>query len=146
MKTAKDYDKKVWETLGTIAKGKEIHIKWETIAEAKLHRAKIVQVQKELRLIKKDVGITKKSINSYYVSEKAKVGKGIGAGITSGIFGKKSSGKMNVITRNRLRNSQLNQVAPYDQVSREIDSIIMQLDQLKMKIDTWLVENSKSNP
>lgn len=139
---AQEYEKKVWAILGTISKGKEIQLQWETTGEAKLHKARITQIQKELRLVKKDITLTKKTINSLYATEKTKVGKGFGAGISAGLFGKKTAGKMNAATRDNLRRNQLKAIAPYEDVNRMIDNAIVQLDQLKLQLDSWIVENS----
>ncbi|MCB0213588.1 MAG: hypothetical protein KDJ52_29870 [Anaerolineae bacterium] len=142
MTNAKDYEKKVWEIVGALAKGKKIHLQWTTVAEAKLHKTKINQVKKELRLVKKDIGLTKKTINSAYTTAKTKVGKGFGAGLAAGLFGKKTTGKMNASTRDDLRRKQLKEIAPYEDVNRMIDNIMVQLDELKLQIDSWIVRNS----
>lgn len=142
MTSAEDYEKKVRDILGAVAQGKEVHLQWSTVAEAKLHKAKITQVQKELRLVKKDIGLTKKAINSAYTTEKAKVGKGLGSELAAGLFGKKTIGKVNVSTRDNLRHNQLNTIAPYEEVNRMIDNVLVQLDQLKLQLDSWIVTNS----
>lgn len=142
MSNVNDYEKRVWNTLGSIAKGKKVHVQWNTVAEAKLQKAKITQVQKELRLIKKEVGTTKKIVNAQYAAEMAKVGKGFGAGVAAGLFGKKTAGKINTLNREAKRQQQLNAILPYENVIRLIDGIVVQLDELKLKIESWIVQNT----
>ncbi len=142
MTSAAEYEKKVWAIVETVAKNKKIELHFGTIQEAKYHKARITQMQKELKLVRKDIGVTKKAINSSYTSQKTQVGKGLGTSITAGLFGKKAVGKANAVTRDTLRLAQQNAIRPYENVLRLIDNIIIQLDQLKLQIDSWVIKNS----
>lgn len=51
-------------------------------------------------------------------------------------------GKVNSVTRDHIRRQQLNVIAPYESVSRLIDSILIQLDHLKLELDSWIIEHS----
>lgn len=143
MARAKDYEKHVREAVGAITQGDTIHLQWNSIPQARLHKSQIAQVQKQLRLIKKDIGLEKKAINASYTTEKTRVGKGFGAGLAAGLFGKKNTGKVNASMRDNIRRQQLQAIAPYEAVNRMIDNLLLQLDQVKIQIDSWIVENQK---
>ena len=142
MSSAQDYEQRVWTIVGAMAQGRQIHLQWNTAVEARLHKTRITQIQKELRLVKKDISLTKKAVNASYASERTKVGKGFGAGVATGLFGKKAVGRSNAAIRDNLRRNQLNAIAPYEGVSRLIDDILLQLDQLKLQLDSWIAANS----
>ncbi len=90
-------------------------------------------------MIKKDINLTKQAINGNYTSERTKVGKGFGSGVAAGLFGRKAVGGMNASMRDSMRQKQVKVIAPYDAVNRKIDMILVQLDQLKLQIDSWIV-------
>lgn len=142
MSGAQDYEKQVRAIIGTVAKGDTIQLKWNTLAEAKLRKADITQLQKQLRLVKKDLGLVKKAINSSYTTEKTNIGKGFGASFAAGLFGKKAVGSSNAAIRDNLRRKQASDIAPYDKVNRLIDNLLVHLDQVKLQIDSWIVANS----
>ncbi|MBM3133995.1 MAG: hypothetical protein FJZ89_01635 [Chloroflexi bacterium] len=147
MLSAQDYANRVSAIIGPMAKGEAMsqQWRWSTAAEAKLSKAKITQMQKELRLVKKDIALTKKAINAAYTTERTKVGKGFGAGFAAGLLGKKAVGRANAAVRDNVRRNQLKAIAPYDDVSRVIDSILVQLDQLKLQLDSWIAANSATH-
>ncbi len=143
MVSAQEYEKQVWNVMGELTnKNKELKLRWETIHEAKHHKARITQVQKQLRLIKKEIGVTKKTINAAHASESTKVGKGIKAGLAAGFFGKKNMGKVNAVQRDNIRRNKLNMIQPYDNVIHLIDNILVQLDGIKLELDGWVSANS----
>lgn len=142
MVEALEYENRAWRTLETIAKNREIDLEWKSIAEARLHKSKITQVQKELRLIKREVIQTRKELNAIYAAQQISVGKGFGSGLAAGIFGRKAVGSVNASARSNLRQRQLSAIAPYDNVNRLIDSILLQLDQVKLQLDSWMATNS----
>jgi hypothetical protein len=143
MTSAKDYEKRVSAILGTNARNGKIHLKWNSPEEARLRRSSVSQMQNELRILKKEVGLIVKAINSSYTTEIAKVGKGVGPAFLGGLFGKKTVGQANVSERDRLRRQQIEMRQPYQLVNHMIDDVITQLDQLKLQIDEWIVKNSQ---
>lgn len=142
MVDALEYENRAWRSLETIARDRKIDLEWNSIAEARLHKSRITQIQKELRLIKKEVIQTRKEINAVYAAQQINVGKGFGSGLAAGIFGRKAVGAVNASAKSNLRQRQLNATAPYDSVSRLIDGILLQLDQVKLQLDSWIATNS----
>jgi hypothetical protein len=99
-------------------------------------------MQKRLRLLKKDIGITTKSVRSEFTAKKADIGKGLTAGLGAAIFGKKAVGKMNAVDRENLRRAQSKAVAPYEALSRTIDDIIIKLDGIKLEMEKSVLSES----
>ena len=145
MTSAKDYEKRVNDILGTNMRNGKLHLHWESVEEAKLRKAEVAQMQKEIRLVKKQLSAHMREINSAYTSERTKVGKGFGAAFLGGLFGKKSVGKVNASQRDSLRLQQLEARRPYESMGRMIDSVLLQLDQAKLQIDSWMVDSAKSS-
>ena len=141
MLSAQDYQKRVQAIIGNLAQDGKVHLTWNTAAEAKLHKTRIIQVQKELRLVKKELTAVKKVIHASYAAEKTKVGKGLNAALAGALLGKKAVGKSNAAAKGNLQRQQFNAIAPYEYVGRTIDNILLQLDQLKLQLDTWIVAN-----
>ncbi len=136
MTSAAEYEEKVWVIVRPLAQGNRITLQWDTPQEAKLLKARIIQIQKELRLVKKDIAITKRSINSAYTSKKTQVGKGAGAALAAGVLGRKTAGKMNVLNRDSVRLEQASAIAPYENVISMIDNLLVQLDRAKIELDS----------
>ena len=105
-------------------------------------------MQKELRLLKKDVNGEMTLIRSSFSSEKAQIGKpGFKTGFMGGLFGKKNVGKMNALQRDGLRRQQMEAIAPYENVKRAIDEALVRLDQVKGELDRWmLAHKDQPNP
>ncbi len=140
MSSANDYQNRVAQILGGhFSFGKlSLSFTWDTPAEAKTQLNKIRLMQKELRLVKKDINTTMKAIRSAFVAKKAEVGKGLSAGLMTGLFGKKTAGKANATEKENLRRRQVAEISPYEAVARTIDSALIQLDKAKLQIETSL--------
>lgn len=140
MLSAKDYEHQIEQILGSqFRSGKiDFHIRWQTQEEAKQQLARIRQIQKELRLLKKSINTTVKAVRSSYIAKKAQIGTGIGAGLMAGLVGKRTAGKMNAIERENLRRRQLSATAPYESVIRIIDDVLVKLDSGKIQIETYM--------
>jgi hypothetical protein len=140
MPSANEYQNRVAQILGSHFSFGKLSLKftWETPAEAKAQLNKIHLMQKELRLVKKDISITMKAIRSTFVAKKTEVGKGFGAGVMTGLFGKKAAGRSNAIEKENLRRRQVAELSPYEAVARTIDDVLVQLDKAKIQIETSL--------
>lgn len=136
-----NYEKRIGEILGTSLRSGKIHLTWSNSAEAKFHKSKINQMQKELRLVKKEITASLRAINSHHTTERTKIGKTFGAGLASGLFGKKLMGKVNAGSRDQARLQQIQARTPYENASRAIDSLILQLDGVKLQIDDWIIKS-----
>ena len=144
MTSLEQYQSQLEEILGTHIESGAIHLqfKWDTDLEAKQELASIRHMQKQLRLLKKDIGITTKSIRSEFTAKNADIGTGLAAGLGAAIFGKKAVGKMNAVDRENLRRAQSKAVAPYEALSRTIDDIILKLDGIKLEMEKSMLSES----
>jgi hypothetical protein len=140
MASASDYAGRVNEIAETI--NTDSLNACSSVTEAKTHKARFTQIQKQLRLIKKDIALEKKILNASYTTERTRVGKSFGAALFGGLFGRKLLGTINAATRDEIRRNQLQAVASYDAVDRIIDELILQLDHIKIQLDNWIIGNS----
>lgn len=147
MASAKDYQSQIEQILGSRFRSGKIELQfiWNSPEEARQHLIEIRHMQKQLRLVKKDLNATMKVVRANFAAKRAQVGTGLGTGIMAGILGKKTVGKMNVIIkRENLRREQINALAPYEGVSRTIDEILVQLDRVKIQLEASLATESES--
>ncbi|MEP0915074.1 ORF6C domain-containing protein, partial [Leptolyngbya sp. GB1-A1] len=121
-----------------------LNLEWNTVAEAKQLKSRLIQAQKQIRLIKKDVNALKKEIRATFLAETAKVGKTVGSEISKALIGKKATGQANARIKNQLRRSKEKQLEPYDRVTRMLDQWLARLDQAKSDIDQWIT--NETNP
>lgn len=112
-----------------------LHLSWSNYSEARALLTRIRTVQREMRLLKKDVSATISAVRSEYSTARIKVGKSVGSGIASALFGARSVGRYNSARRDDLRRSQLRAIEPYDNVKRIVDQILHQLDVAKGRIE-----------
>jgi len=134
-----DYERRIKQTL----EGKT-RFDINTAAEAQLALRQIVQLQKELRQIKKEIGLTIKSLRAQYADQKEGVSKaGFGKGVMQGVFGKKSVARMDAAQKDRIRQNQNKQLAPYEALQSNIDRFILEYDGQKVKLDAWVSQQSK---
>lgn len=137
----KGYGERIQDILGPMARG-GMRLEWETVTEARLHKSKITQVQKELRLLRKEIAQDKKAVTSAYTTGRARVGKGFGSELMAGIFGRRRMGRANVLARDNLRQRQLEETARHDNAIRAIDNAMLDLDKVKLQLDQWITANS----
>ncbi|MBW6474332.1 MAG: hypothetical protein K0B14_14500 [Anaerolineaceae bacterium] len=106
-----------------------LSFEWETQAEAKIILSKIIIMQKELRLLKKEINSTIKSIRLKYSEDKSNVGTGF-----SSLFRNRTIGKLNSIQKQSIRKKELSEIEPYQNILRNIDGIMIELDKIKIKL------------
>lgn len=106
-----------------------LSFEWENPEEAKLILSKIIIMQKELRLLKKDINATIKTIRLQYSEDKSNIGTGI-----SSLFRNRTISKINSIQRQSIRNKELSEIKPYQNILRNIDGIMIDLDKIKIKL------------
>lgn len=138
MASAQDYARRVNQVL---AGNKSF--KANTVAEARMILKQIVQAQKDLRQIKKEIGLTMKSLRAQYADQKEQVSKaGVGKGLMQGVFGKKSVSRMDASRKDQIRQNQNKQLAPYEAVQNQIDRTILEYDRQKVAVDAWIAKQS----
>lgn len=136
--SAKEYEDRANAIIGSMFPHGKAKLEWHSTKEAQLLKARITQMQKELRFLKKELAAVIRSINAQAINERAKIGKSFGSGVAAGLFGKKTVGSFNASMKNSISESQRKAREPYDRVKRQIDSVVLQLDETKLKLDQWL--------
>src|SRR5689334_20556060 len=63
-----------------------------------------------------------------FSTEKANVGKTAGSAVFGGMFGRKALGSSNASVQDNLRRKETSELAPYESLWSNIDSILVQLD------------------
>lgn len=129
--TIADFEQRLEEVLrdaGDLG-GDRLGLEWDTASEAKQLKARIAQLQKQLRLIKRDVNAAKKVINTSYAAEIAKV-----------------TGRNSTSTKSRLRQRRGMNLQPYEELVRRIDQVLARLDNAKLEIDTWIANPDSPKP
>jgi hypothetical protein len=94
-------------------------------------------MQKELRLLKKNVGLAMKEVRSSYTAQKATVQ----AVFFSSLAGRKTAGRNRALKRENLRRQELTSLAPYQSVNSMIDGVLVELDGAKLKLENWMAEH-----
>ena len=100
--------------------------------------ANIQQLQKEIRLVKSEITLAKQQVHSNYTYKKVHVGKGFGAGVATGLFGARTVGRANAVTRNSIRHNELKAIEPYVEAEQFIAKVLAGLDKLKLELKTWI--------
>jgi hypothetical protein len=121
----------------------DINDKWSTVEEAKRYVANIQQLQREIRLVKSEITLAKQQIHSSYTDKKVHVGKGFGAGVATGLFGARTVGRANAVTRNNLRHKELNALQPYIEAEQFIAKVLAGADKLKLEMKTWIAAQKR---
>lgn len=128
------------QRIGDILRGRT-QLSAKTIPEARLMLRQMSQVQKELRQVKKEINLTMKSLRSQYADQKEDVARStFGKGLLQGFFGRKSVSRMDAAQKNSIRQTQNKHLAPYEDLMRQIDGIILEYDGLKLKAESWITQ------
>ena len=138
MTSASDYLNRVYKVIGHDPgkKGKiDFSIHWDSIAEAKILLIEVRNKQKQLRLIKKDIGFEIKKISYQYEDEASSVSPGFGASL---FLGKGTAKSLAASKKRQIRDQKRNNVQPYEAVKRLIDEIILKYDIAKFEITQWI--------
>jgi hypothetical protein len=139
MSTPQEYIRRISLIVGDeISDGEfDFQIAWSNYAEGKAQLTRIRTMQKEIRLLKKDINATISKIRSEFISERTSVGKdsGFGSFLAGAFFGRRNIGRRNAVRRDGLRREQIDTLEPYDSVKLLIDQIIYQLDTVKGRIE-----------
>lgn len=111
-------------------------LQWDSPREAKLLIARIGQVQKELKLLKKEIGITKQQIRAEFAEARTDVAKS--GQLLGAFFGSKTRSAIARGRQNKrvgLREQQEDALAPYDRLIAYIDGKLIEFDRTKLAIE-----------
>ena len=137
MSTPREYLHRIGQIVGDdITDGElNLNLTWKNHVEAKVLLTRIRTIQKELRLLKKDVSATISAVKSEFTTARTSVGTSLVSGLAAGFFGRRTVGRFNSAQRDDLRRSQISTVEPYDRVKRVIEQILSELDSVKGRIE-----------
>ena len=114
-----------------------------SVDEAKLAHKRMVQQQKQLRQIKKEINQDMKNIRAAYKEASDNVQPSASSSIFGGLFGKKGYAKGNVAQQRRdLRQRRDGTLEPYNQAKLTIDDLLIQMDGAKLSIKNYIDEES----
>jgi len=130
MKTSDEYVADLEKVVGAGLEGGAISLTfhWDTAPEGKKLLAQMRQMQRELWHIKRGVNQTIKELRSAFKERSSNVE----ADLLSTFAGKR---------RRELRRQQEDELEPFEAIKLAIDSGLLQLDRLKLEVQTWLAEN-----
>lgn len=143
MKAAEDYLNEVLAAMGAELSD-EGEISWrytyeETVEGARLARKEIVNDQKALRLIKRSVNADMKEIRQHY---QARSGQAQAGTFTTLFLGRRAAASDRARKKEAMRAERDATLAPYEQVKANIDTLLLELDRTKVKLDTFIKDNS----
>ncbi|MCA9279886.1 MAG: hypothetical protein H6815_05500 [Phycisphaeraceae bacterium] len=136
MNGAKYYKKKL------IADGLlEFEMTAKSVAKAKLLRKKIVNQQKRLRQVKRQINLEMTEIRANYRAKTGAAGSG-GSFLLSLLGSRREAGKWRADAKRSLQKERDKKLKPYDQVKLMIDDMLVQLDGAKLQTDQYIDEES----
>lgn len=115
----------------------EFSIDLDTPVKAKVALGKIIIMQKELRLLKKEINAEIKVIRAKYAEEISRVG----TDFWSSLVRTRSTIKVNSLKKNSIKKDQLSEIEPYNELIRIIDNNMIVLDKAKIDIKENLRED-----
>jgi len=110
---------------------------WGTVDEAQQRLAHIRLTQQELRTIKSDLRLEMQHIRSDFTAQRA----GVRANGISYVL--RMASRQRTLQREQLRQKELKQLAPFEQLVREADDIMHALNRAKLDIDRWVTVNRR---
>jgi hypothetical protein len=129
------------DKVNTVIKDSPLNAQLKTIADAKMEKQRVTHSQKQLRQIKGEVAHDMKTIRDQYKAEKAGAGSG-GAAIYS-LMGKKGKAKEYQAAHKRVKEAEKDNVlSPYEKVTTIIEKYILAYDELKLKLDQYILQNT----
>jgi hypothetical protein len=151
MPTSQEFLSEIARIVGDDLSDGEVNLRlsWNDYHEGKAHIDRMRAMQRDLRVLKKDVSAEISNLKSHFITQKASVGTSLGAGLAGLLIGRRTVGKFNTANREDLRRSQINSVAPYESVKRTIDQILHMLDGCKAQVEAspeYQIRTPKQRP
>lgn len=114
----------------------------ETVAEARDLQKRLGLMQRELRLLKKEVKTDIREIKAHYVSQRSNVQAGFWA---SALGGRGGAARDRKGKREDAKRQEAQAVFGYEEIDRSIDSMLFQIDQAKLNADR-MVKSAAPEP
>ena len=112
-------------------------LSWNNPEEARGHRRLLRQQQKELKFLKREINSMISVVESEFPAARTTVGRGFGAGLAAGFFGRRMAGRVNAARRDALRRERQQQaVAPYNGLKLLIDRLIVSLNSTRAQLES----------
>jgi hypothetical protein len=92
-------------------------------------------MQKEIRLLKKQLSSEMSEIRSHMTTVKTAIGKGVGSALGGMVFGRKAVGAMNAARRDDARVAQHRMLQPYENMKNLMDQVLFKLETIKAQIE-----------
>ncbi len=131
MKTSDEYVVDLEKVVGAGLEGGAISLTfhWDTAPEGKKLLAQVRQMQRELWHIKRGVNQTIKELRSAFKERSSNVEAGLLSSLDE------------IKKRRALRRQQEEKLEPFEAIKLAIDSALVQLDGIKLEVQTLLAEN-----
>jgi len=115
----------------------KLSLSWDTVDEAMLLKKKIINQQKQLRQIKREINLDMKNIRASYKQASDNVQPSF-----LSVFASRGASKKSVADqRRKLRAKRDRELEPYNNTKLTIDNILLQLDGAKLSLTEYINDN-----
>lgn len=108
---------------------------WDDYESGKRLIANIRDMQKQIRLLKKQLSAEMSEVRSHMTTNRTAIGKGVGTALGGMIFGRKAMGSMNAARRDDARVAQHRAMQPYEDLKNLMDQVLAKLESTKSHIE-----------
>jgi hypothetical protein len=108
---------------------------WTDYVAAKRVIGDIRNMQKEIRLLKKNLTSEMSNVRSHHTTQKTAIGKGVGSALGGMLLGRKMVNSMNAVRRDDARVAQHQVMQPYEAMKHLMDQLLAKLDVVKLEIE-----------
>jgi hypothetical protein len=138
MGTVKQYEQQITDIL-RIPSLRRIELGWEydTVSKARLALGEVRQMQEQLRFVKKSINADIREMRQSYAPRIDSAGAGWK--LTGAFLGAKRSASSLAASKKRaIRQQRDAELHPYENLKLFIDGIILELDRLKLEVQTFI--------
>lgn len=138
------YQQKIEKILDTTFSGNILNFslgEYNNAAEARLLLKKINLIKRQLSAVKNEANQEIKNIRGSYQSEMEKISESGGA-FTQLFLGKKAGGRKRQMERAIVKDKRDRLLLPYENVKATIDKLNLEIDNIKLRIETDIVNKN----
>lgn len=111
------------------------NFRWDDYESGKRVIASVRTMQKEIRLLKKQLSSEMTELRSHMTTQKTAIGKGLGSALGGMVFGRKAVGAINAARRDDARVAQHRMMQPYENMKSLMDQVLGKLETIKAQIE-----------